>query len=77
MRVIVVEIESSEEEALANRRDERTGPPTPSAKVGVQLIWWGSDCTVDDGCGNTTPESMICDECHSDAHTRPLWIEQR
>lgn len=47
------------------------GLSTPSRD---ELILWGSDCT---SCGNTTPESMFCDECGSDAHTVPLYSGKR
>jgi hypothetical protein len=37
--------------------------------AGLEL--WGSDCRH---CGNTTPEMMVCDECHSDRFTVALWV---
>jgi hypothetical protein len=48
--------------------DPTTVPPARN------LRWWGSDC---DECGNTTPGSMTCDECHSNLSTRRLFIERR
>lgn len=32
---------------------------------------WGSECLR---CGNTTPDSMQCDECKQSDRTTPLWI---
>lgn len=41
---------------------------------GSRLRWWGSDCTLDGGCdGNTTPDSMRCENCGSDEYTIPLF----
>lgn len=38
---------------------------------GGVLVLWGSDCMACEG--NTTPDSMTCDNCGSDAATIPLY----
>jgi hypothetical protein len=48
-------------------------PVVPTVPAREKLVVWGSDCRV---CGNATPGSQRCDECHSDEHTIPLWVEQ-
>lgn len=65
MRIRVLEIESADEEDVLSR-----GTPGTSD---TRLIWWGSECL---GCGNTTPDSMRCDECNHVDTTRALWMEQ-
>lgn len=46
----------------------------PTRRCG--LTFWGSDCVLDGGCdGNTTPDSMVCDNCKTDEHTVALWQE--
>lgn len=35
-------------------------------------VFWGSDCVR---CGNTTPESMRCDDCNKDDATVALFYD--
>ena len=37
-----------------------------------RLKFFGSECLK---CSNTTPYSMVCDECGSRDKTTPLWID--
>lgn len=39
-----------------------------------KLEFWGSECL---DCNNATPGTLVCDDCKSNDHTTPLWMEKR